>query len=378
MPSINNQFAASFFSNQPWSTPSGNPVSARLCPHCTDLMSSDRPNSAFELRTPGNNCPLCNLLLSRDYQQVPIIRDDSALTVTTGSPRVIRLYTSQGSSLPLFTIFNNIAYYFILAKELSIDGSYGIQVGPPTLQTINPFQIRSTLYFQLLRKWLQECDQSHTCNWQTQYWPTRVIFVGGPDPKRLILQEQASGEGYIVLSHCWGNPTNEEKKQVCTTLENYRDRVKEGFSYNDLPKTFQDAVRVTRELKKEYLWIDSLCIIQGDKVDWQNEAQRMEKVFASAYCTIAASSAANWQNGFLELNLSPQYFQIRDIPGRQVYVYDDTNDFNKDVDEGPLNKRAWVLQERVLSRRIIHFSEKQTYWECGKGVLYENFTRLTW
>ena len=266
----------------------------------------------------------------------------------------------------------------MLAKEPSIDGSYGIEIGPPILQTINLFQTPSALYFQLLREWLWECDQSHTCNRQTQYWPTRVIFVGGPDPNRLILQEQASREDYFVLSHCWGNPTDEEKKRFCTTPENYRDRVKEGFSYNDLPKTFQDAVRVTRELGREYIWIDSLCIIQGNEEDWKREAGRMEQVFASAYCTIAASSAPNWRDGFLKRNLSPQYFQIQSSSRRQVYVCDNTHDYSKDVDESPLNKRAWVLQERVLSRRTIHFSAKQTYWECAEYVLCENFTRLQW
>jgi hypothetical protein len=194
----------------------------------------------------------------------------------------------------------------------------------------------------------------------------------------LKLQVQASGEDYIVLSHCWGNLTNKEKKQFCTTPKNYNNRVKEGFSYNDLPKTFQDAVRVTRELGKEYLWIDSLCIIQENKEDWKKEARRMEQVFASAYCTIAASSVTNCKDGFLERNPVSQYIQIQDVLGRQVYICDDIDDFNNDVDTGTLNQRAWVLQERVLSHRTIHFSARQTYWECGYGVRCENFTKLIW
>lgn len=294
---------------------------------------------------------------SGGYQQIPIIRDGSALTVTTGGPRVIRLCAN-------------------LAKELSIDGSHDIQIKPPILQTINRSPAGSAPYFQLLREWLRGCEKHQKCRKRISYWPTRVIFVGGPDPNKLELQEQASGEDYIALSHCWGTPADEEKKRFCTTPENYQDRVKNGFSYDNLPKTFQDAVQVTRGLRKEYLWIDSLCIIQGDKEDWQNEAGHMEEVFASAYCTIAASSAPDWKDGFLERDLSPQYFQIEDSSGRQVYVCDNTDDFSKDVDEGPLNKRAWVLQERVLSRRTIHFSAKQTYWECAKGVLCENFTSL--
>jgi Heterokaryon incompatibility protein (HET) len=288
------------------------------------------------------------------------------------------LCRSKFVSTPLY-IFNYVAYYFMLGNDPSTDGSYDFEIEPPILQTINLFQIRGDLYFQLLREWLQNCNQSHNCNRQieSQNWPTRLIFVGGPDPNKLILQEQVSGKDYLVLSHCWGRPTDEEKKRFCTTPENYRDR-KEGFSYNDLPKTFQDAVRVTRELGKDYLWIDSLCIIQEDKEDWKREAKRMEHVFASAYCTIAASSASNWRDGFLERNLSPQYFQIQSGSRRQVYVCDNMHDYSKDMDESPLNKRAWVLQERVLSRRTIHFSAKQTYWECAEGVLCENFVRLKW
>jgi hypothetical protein len=171
-------------------------------------MSLDCPESAFELRTLGNNCLLCNLLLNvvrrGDYQQVPIIRDHLTFTVTTDGPCVFRLCT---------------------ALEPSTDGSYGTKTGPLILQTINLFQIRGALYFQLLREWLRECDQSHKCNrpTQSQNWPTRVIFVGGPDPNKLILQEQVSEEDYLVLSHCWGNPTDEERKRFCTTSENYRD-----------------------------------------------------------------------------------------------------------------------------------------------------------
>ena len=72
-------------------------------------MSLEHSDSAFELRNLGNNCPLCKLLLnvvprgySGGYQQIAIIRNDSALKVTRGSPRVI-LCADLGSSLPFFT-----------------------------------------------------------------------------------------------------------------------------------------------------------------------------------------------------------------------------------------------------------------------------------
>jgi hypothetical protein len=212
--------------------------------------------------------------------------------------------------------------------------------------------------------------------------PTRLLWVGSPDNEdynldilRLDTVTDKSEGKYIALSHCWGNLPVEDKKRFCTTRENI-DHRQRGFSISDLPKTFQDAIEVTRELRVPYLWIDSICIIQYDSDDWEQESRRMERVFSSAYCTIAATSAPDSNAGFLERNVSSEYALVQDASGRRVYVCGDMDDFEDDVEKAQLNTRAWVMQERVLSRRTIHFTANQTYWECGEGVYCENFTRL--
>jgi hypothetical protein len=102
----------------------------------------------------------------------------------------------------------------------------------------------------------------------------------------------------------------------------------------------------------------------------------MEDVFASAYCTIAATSAADSNAGFLTRNTSTEYVRVQDGAGNEVYVCTQMDDFESDVENAELNKRAWVLQERLLSRRTLHFSANQAYWECGKGVYCENLTMM--
>jgi len=104
----------------------------------------------------------------------------------------------------------------------------------------------------------------------------------------------------------------------------------------------------------------------------------MEGVYASAYCTIAATSAVDSNAGFLKRNATAnsEYVHAQDALGCQFYVCTDLDDFDNDVEKAQLNKRAWVLQERVLSRRTIHFSANQTYWECGEGIYSENLTKL--
>lgn len=209
---------------------------------------------------------------------------------------------------------------------------------------------------------------------RSQVVPKRVIFVGTDHSDQLQLRESAhitQPFDYITLSHCWGKPTDEEMERFRTTPRNYQKRL-EGFSYQGLPKAFQDAITVTRELNKQYLWIDALCIIQGDQKDWEEEGARMDKVFASAYCTIASSSASGWHDGFL--NRTQNFCQSEGVSSDQKII----DDFCKLVDEGQLHTRAWVLQERALSRRTIYFTAQQTYWECGRGVRCENFTTLRW
>ncbi|KAH0531283.1 hypothetical protein TsFJ059_000137 [Trichoderma semiorbis] len=119
--------------------------------------------------------------------------------------------------------------------------------------------------------------------------------------------------------------------------------------HDSLPKTFQDAVTVTRSLGIPYLWIDSLCIIQEDEKDWESEAARMEEVFSFAYFTIAASRGTSSLSGFLGERKPRAYVEIQTSSG-PLYLAEAIDDFHADVEESELSKRGWPLYA-ILNRK---------------------------
>jgi hypothetical protein len=108
---------------------------------------------------------------------------------------------------------------------------------------------------------------------------------------------------YATLSHCWGKLpmfklTMERMKSFETNIE-----------IKDLSRTFQDALRVLTYLGLEFLWIDSLCIVQDDPDDWNRESLLMSSVFGFSDISIAAASSTDGGQGC---------FYEREIPVERV------------------------------------------------------------
>ncbi|KAF2191353.1 heterokaryon incompatibility, partial [Zopfia rhizophila CBS 207.26] len=64
--------------------------------------------------------------------------------------------------------------------------------------------------------------------------------------------------------------------------------LKQNIPISRFPLTFQPAFEVTVQLGFNYIWIDSLCILQDSLADWAAEADRMGHVYENACLNIAA------------------------------------------------------------------------------------------
>ncbi|XTI86414.1 heterokaryon incompatibility protein-domain-containing protein [Cenococcum geophilum] len=225
-------------------------------------------------------------------------------------------------------------------------------------------QVRKTIYIPLVKGWLRTCQQNHPeCTKRRTELPSRVIDVGDRPGEELSLCVTKHGSApYIALSHCWGGPELPK-----TTRENYASRQK-VILLKELPRSFQDAVHVTRGLGFRYLWIDSLCVIQGDKDDWEVESSRMAQVYNDAVLVIGADQAKDSTQGFL---FTGRYCPNKDgtwsnVHSRQFKL------LHRDLCRvSPLATRGWTLQEQFLSRRMVHFVGRELVWECRTAAWCE-------
>lgn len=150
-----------------------------------------------------------------------------------------------------------------------------------------------------------------------------------------------------------------------------------GIHSEALPSTFRDAVKITRMLGLRYLWIDSLCILQDeDKKDWEQESSQMEKVYGGAELVLAAAVASSPTDGFLRDrpgNLSG-HTSVSLVPKGTLMntsyrlMFQDVHMSGVD---GPLERRSWAFQEKLLARRYLAYGPDEMRWECSQDSFCE-------
>lgn len=206
--------------------------------------------------------------------------------------------------------------------------------------------------------------------------PTRLVKISNasPNPKTsLILGDELAPETcrYATLSHCWGGSL--PIKLLRGNLTTFQSNI----PWDSLPATFQDTVLALQRLGIEYVWIDALCIIQDDGEDWVHEAATMKDVYANCYLNLSADASEN-SGGGLFRDRNPEYEQSFIVsspedPDVKLSTYCCFIDrWANYVERAPLKRRAWVMQERFLSPRIVHFAGDQVHWECCERLTSES------
>jgi hypothetical protein len=94
-----------------------------------------------------------------------------------------------------------------------------------------------------------------------------------------------------------------------TTLSNLHERRK-LIPWSTIPPTLQDAMSLTRALGFRYIWIDALCIIQGDTVDFERESNIMHQIYSGAALVICATGSRDVNAGLFWPQPATESFEL--------------------------------------------------------------------
>ncbi|KNB14149.1 hypothetical protein FOXG_13073 [Fusarium oxysporum f. sp. lycopersici 4287] len=255
-------------------------------------------------------------------------------------------------------------------------------------------------------RWIGVCDKNHpSCMARAApppdaRMPTRLLDLGtGDSTTWRIIETQQDRVPYVALSHRWTENTP-------TLLQKNYDAYCDPQPDSILPQNYRDMLDICRAIQIRYIWIDSLCIIQDDNgADFRHEAPIMLDVYRYAFLTLmilwefsdstvfrecrpstiarprpqsykrtelTETDQGSWYTCLKNLVISEAAVPSKDsMSNAHNYAFvrvENTGSYNFDVNNAPINKRAWVLQERSLSRRILCLGNEQLYWECDGQI----------
>ncbi|TGJ87136.1 hypothetical protein E0Z10_g1598 [Xylaria hypoxylon] len=187
---------------------------------------------------------------------------------------------------------------------------------------------------------------------------------------------RGSCPAYWTLSHRWGDASN-----ILQLTKNTEQDFSKSISTDNLPPTFRDAALLVQRLGFRYLWIDSLCIFQDSLSDWHQQTNAMVNIYRNSYCNISAVGSSynpSTERLFKERTWSRRLLYPFVVKGDFQPFVDDPDDdlsdrrwvgwnnsmWHHEIEKAPLSTHAWVVQERFLATRVIHFAQNQIFWEC--------------
>ena len=119
-------------------------------------------------------------------------------------------------------------------------------------------------------------------------------------------------------------------------------KLTKGIDVSDLPQVFRDAISLTQILGVDYLWIDSLCIVQDDLDELSDQVVHMAEIYENSLMTIAVGEGK-------------QLLRIEDTKQDTCRIKPYTIYRNSTL-ESPLAtsywNRLWTVQESGISEKL--------------------------
>jgi hypothetical protein len=248
-----------------------------------------------------------------------------------------------------------------------------------------------------LRLWLDHCDSHHVlhCQFSPQskrtflHRPRRLIHVN-----RLCLVPAEAQHRYVALSYVWGTGTAfKTLKRNIDILQLDGSISMEGGPFSNstmvssnshrhyqvlpsrhgiatIPQTILDVIKLTQQLGEKFLWVDSLCIVQDDEDERQDQLQHMGSIYAHAYVTVVASGGTDFtgRRGFDKAK-PPRERMPHGRPWTSLRL--EIEEHHQSLQNSDRSRRAWTFQEHLCPRRLLIFQNTGVTWESHCAVWFD-------
>lgn len=246
----------------------------------------------------------------------------------------------------------------------------------------------------LLQWWLQICSSCHgaeCCRDDFTDVASESSYLSSSDdelPSNLRLIDVVQGHivkardleapEYVALSYVWGKEEMRKETGMLPVVLKRTMIVNNGEREctplpRRLPKTIQDAMKLTNHLGYRYLWCDALCIVQDDTLeDKIPHLTNMKAIYSHSSLTVAAAAGSHVDHGLPGISVPRKVQQYSELVGtlRLATMFPSFSDL-ENSSELLWNTRGWTFQEKLLSKRILLFTDYQVYYKCSESIWTE-------
>ncbi|KAH7082971.1 heterokaryon incompatibility protein-domain-containing protein [Paraphoma chrysanthemicola] len=235
----------------------------------------------------------------------------------------------------------------------------------------------------LLRMWLDECSKWHEgrCNRNIRSVSSLPLNMRLIDVKYRCIVRVLTAEipEYVALSYMWGVQKMKEETGMkpAVLLRNDIKYDSKGDEHtplqSKLPRTIEDAITLTRALGYRYLWNDALCIVQDNSFEEKApDLINMKIIYDCSSLTIAAAAGAHADHGIAGVSVKRQYAQYSElVDGLRLATMFPSYTELESSSRLLWNTRGWTFQEKLLSRRMLLFTDYQVYLKCSESIWTE-------
>ncbi|KAK0636810.1 heterokaryon incompatibility protein-domain-containing protein [Bombardia bombarda] len=259
----------------------------------------------------------------------------------------------------------------VASPEFSVNQNQQLRYGRPIKQ--------KTIDLDLCRRWLNHCRTLHcdTCNaprWAaTLEKPDGIVFRLIDVLNNALVKFNLNVPDYVALSYVWGGPEHQERGVMHLDKSNVDSFCVRNSISRNVGRTIWDAMEVVRGLGMRYLWADRMCIVQNSPDDMMKQIAQMDRIYGNAVVTMVVATGEHLNSGITGVGTDRLVSQLAQeiIQNPRINVL---LPVGSNPDLGPWENRAWTLQEKLLSRRILLFHHGMVDYYCTSGTMHEDMT----